>query len=365
MMERRLSLSAVCREFGISRTCGYKWWRRFKRSGGRGLTDRGRRPRAAERLKHSWMAKVLQLRRRYGWGARKINALLPRRHGGQVRPSVRTITRWLKLSGAIPQRRRRPSRRRARGQLERREAKAANDVWTIDFKGSFLLGDGTRVHALTVRDLASRCVLCVQAVKPDEREVARVVRRLFKRHGVPREIWTDNGPPFGSNGPYGWSTLSLGWVKLGIRVAFGRPACPGDNAAHEQMHRVLKAEAMRPPSANAAAQQRRFNAWRWRYNHVRPHQSLHMRTPASRYRVRKPRPLLAVQTWQYPPGCRRIRLDSHGRYNWAGKQRWIGRAFAFECVGLRTIDADSHEVYLGRYLLGTVHRNDSGHLRPV
>jgi len=365
VVARRLGLTAVCWEFKISRTCGYKWWRRFKESGGRGLTDRRRKPHGAERLKRCWMAKVVRLRRQYGWGARKIHALLPRSCAGHARPSVRTITRWLQAIGAIRRRPRRPSRRVVRRQLQRRQARAANDVWTVDFKGSFLLRDGTRVHALTVRDLASRCVLCVQVVRPDERDVARVLRRLFKRYGVPREIWTDNGPPFGSNGPRGWSALSLGWVKLGIHVAFGRPACPGDNAAHEQMHRVLKAEATRPPSANAAAQQCRFNRWRRRYNHIRPHESLQMQTPARRYRVRDPRPLVVVPPWKYPARYRPVRLDSHGRYNWAGKQRWIGRAFAFEYVGLRTIDAESHEVYFGRHLLGTVHRDDSGYLRPI
>src|ERR1051325_2678253 len=95
LVKRRGGVAVVCRQFKISRTCGYKWWRRFKRSGGGGLNDRRRRPKAAERLKRCWMAKVVRLRRRYGWGARKVHALLPGWCAGQRRPSVRTITRWL------------------------------------------------------------------------------------------------------------------------------------------------------------------------------------------------------------------------------------------------------------------------------
>jgi len=36
------------------------------------------------------------------------------------------------------------------------------------------------------------------------------------------------------------------------------PASPQENGSHERMHRDLKAEAIKPPSANLAAQQRRF-----------------------------------------------------------------------------------------------------------
>jgi len=47
------------------------------------------------------------------------------------------------------------------------------------------------------------------------------------------------------------------------------------------MHRDLKAEATRPPPANPAAQQRRFERWRHTYNHERPHESLDQQYPAS------------------------------------------------------------------------------------
>ncbi len=37
-------LSALCREYGISRKTGYKWLRRYEREGAAGLTERTRRP---------------------------------------------------------------------------------------------------------------------------------------------------------------------------------------------------------------------------------------------------------------------------------------------------------------------------------
>ena len=142
------------------------------------------------------------------------------------------------------------------------------------------------------------------------------------------------------------------------------PARPGDNAAHEQMHRVLKDEATRPASANLAAQQRRFQRWRQRYNAIRPHESLRMQAPAARYRpVKKRRPRCV--RWHYPPAYECVRLDSRGRYPWAGKPRWVGRTFACELIGLRQVNADTRQVFIGPHLLGTLYRTGSEYLRPV
>ena len=37
-------MTDLCREFGISRKTGYKFWKRYKKVGINGLTDRNRRP---------------------------------------------------------------------------------------------------------------------------------------------------------------------------------------------------------------------------------------------------------------------------------------------------------------------------------
>ncbi|MEO6001785.1 MAG: DDE-type integrase/transposase/recombinase [Opitutus sp.] len=160
-------------------------------------------------------------------------------------------------------------------------AATPNRVWTIDFKGVFATTDGTKITALTVRDLATRYVLLVRHVPHSTAEGVRpVLQRLFRCCGLPEVIRVDNGPPFGGQGARGWTILSAWWIQLGIRVEYSRPACPQDNAAHEQMHRVLKAATARPPAWCAQAQQRRFDRWRYYYNHARPHATLGQRLPA-------------------------------------------------------------------------------------
>jgi predicted nuclease of predicted toxin-antitoxin system len=64
----------------------------------------------------------------------------------------------------------------------------------------------------------------------------------------------DNGAPFGGKGALGLSRLSVWWLRLGITVDFVRPVHPQDNGAHEQMHRVLRADIATPPAPSVAAQ---------------------------------------------------------------------------------------------------------------
>ena len=139
-------------------------------------------------------------------------------------------------------------------------AQRSNQVWTVDFKGWFRTRDGQRVEPLTVRDLFSRYLLTVRLF-PEQSwtRTRRVFLRLFREQGYPTVIRTDNGKPFGSAGPAGLTRLSAWWTALGIRVEFIAPGHPEQNGAHEQMHRVLKAETTQPPSGHLRAQQRRLD----------------------------------------------------------------------------------------------------------
>ena len=51
------------------------------------------------------------------------------------------------------------------------------------------------------------------------------------------------------------------------------------------MHRTMKAECCQPASANAAAQQRRFERWRQGFNEERPHEAIDYRFPAEMYQA--------------------------------------------------------------------------------
>src|SRR5271154_4900338 len=96
------NISALCRQFGISRQTGYKWLGRFEKQGPDGLEERSRRPpdvplATAEEL----VAAIIEERRkRPRWGPTKIRALLVARFGDDA-PSERTIARVLQRFGEI------------------------------------------------------------------------------------------------------------------------------------------------------------------------------------------------------------------------------------------------------------------------
>jgi hypothetical protein len=234
----------------------------------------------------------------------------------------------------------------------------------MDFKGWFRTADGQRVEPLTVRDMFS-CYLLTIHVLADQtwRPVQRVCLRLFRQHGYPQIIRVDNGMPFGSIGPAGLSRLSAWWTALGIRVQFIAPGHPEQNAAHEQMHRVLKAEATRPPSSNRRAQQRRICKWVRLYNHVRPHEGLGQRTPAELYRPT--RSAARRIAFKYPKACPVRRVRGNGQIRWRGRKRFIGEALVGYPIGLRSVGKGVWRVYFGELMIGELWDLDQGGMRPV
>ena len=165
-----------------------------------------------------------------------------------------------------------------------REATAPNDVWCIDYKGQFRLGDGTYCYPLTITDQFSRFILACEGMAAISDEQAReVCQEIFAEHGLPTVIRSDNGVPFSSTGLAGLTKLSVLWLRLGIVPERIRPSHPEENGRHERMHRTLKRETARPSRSNLLQQQERFEAFVHEFNTLRPHEALGMRCPADLY----------------------------------------------------------------------------------
>ncbi len=367
MMAPQASVVELCRRFKISRQTAYKWRRRFRRSRLAGLKDRSRCPaHVARRTADLWLGRLRRLRgRRPTWGARKLRQSLSKQFGRDGLPAVATISRWLKRWGLVA-----GGRRRRRGPviLRRavREARHCNDVWTVDFKGWYRTGDGTRVAPLTVRDLFSRYGLRIGLLRSESiGQTRREFVKIFRKNGLPKRIRSDNGPPFGGGGPTGLTRLSAWWVKLGIEVEFTTPGRPCENGAHEQYHRVYKAEVARDPTLRRAGQQRRSTKWLWHYNHERPHEALGMEVPAKYYQKSKRRLPERTEPWNYPDKWVKRWVRGNGEITWQGKRRFVGEAFVGDYVGLRTKRQGVWKVYFGPMLVGELHEAESGNIRTA
>lgn len=358
-LHRGERMSDLCVEFGVSRKTGYKLKHRYDALGVGGLEDQSRAPRHHPHRTPPELRELIEGARRAHptWGPRKLKVMLAERTGRPL-PSASTIGTILERAGLSV---RRPRRRRVgAGATPLTGAAAPNDVWCIDYKGQFRLGDQSYCYPLTVTDQYSRYLLECEAMAAINAEHARhALELLFRAHGLPRVMRSDNGAPFASTGLRGLSTLSVYWMRLGIRPERIRPAHPQDNGQHERMHRTLKQATTRPARANLLQQQEAFDAFVAEFNTERPHEALDMRRPAELYSSsprpypeRLPEPTYPMHDDVLSVSAKgAIRLQRH-------RQLYLSQALAGQLVGIR-------EAIDGRWLvsflhldLGYVERND-------
>ncbi len=87
-----------------------------------------------------------------------------------------------------------------------------------------------------------------------------------------------------------------------------------------------------------ALRQRWLDDFRQDYNHVRPHEALGMRTPASLWRP-SPQPYDPdPPPWLYPDGAELHRLEKTGQLSLLGRRWQVAGALASEPVRLLRID---------------------------
>ena len=232
---------------------------------------------------------------------------------------------------------------------------APNDLWATDFKGQFRTGDRIYCYPLTVTDQHTRYLLaCHGLLSTKGTGVRPVFDRLFRKYGLPRAMRTDNGVPFASTALHGLTPLNVWWLRLGIQHQRILPAHPQQNGAHERMHKTLKRGAIRPPRATLVAQQRAFHRFRQEYNHERPHQFLHGRTPGALYRV-SPRSYTGVlPALEYPGHFLVKRVTNAGTVRFKARLLYLSTALKQHRVGLEEVDDGIWSLYFCNVLLGRI-----------
>jgi putative transposase len=357
-----LPFAALCRLYGISTKTGYKWKRRFLAEGLPGLADRSRRPqRSPTGVGEDVLCELVRLKVRHAsWGPKKIRDLYGRADPGRSLPSLSTVKRLLGKAGLVERRRRRRSAQHCGRIANPLSATAANQVWTVDFKGWWYTPAKRRVLPLTVRDAFSRYVLLAQLVADARMEtVKECFVRLFSTYGLPLVLRSDNGAPFAcTSAPLGLSRLSAWWVTLGIsldRIAQGHPE---QNGGHERMHRDIALEVEGQVDGELAAQQAALDSWRRQYNEERPHEALAMRRPAQVYgkseRRFDPQPV----ELQYPLTYLRRRVKRTGCIKVANRLVMLSTAVSGWHVGLQPVAAGLFNVWFGPLRLGELNVPD-------
>jgi putative transposase len=347
------SLAELCRRYGVSRKTGYKWLERYREDGLDGLRDQSR---AADchpnEVLEEVAGEVLEMRRRHPhWGPAKLRVRLQREAPEIIWPAASTIGAILKRAGlTVPRKYRRKA---TPSQNPLRQAAAANQVWSADFKGWFRCGDGRRCDPLTMTDGHSRFLLRCQAMEGmDERSAQAVMEASFREYGLPERIRTDNGEPFASVGVGGLSRLSVWWIKLGIQPERIRPGKPQHNGRHERMHRSLKQATAQPPAANLRQQQEAFDRFRQEYNGERPHAALQMKTPAELYLPSGRSYPARLGEPEYSGEWEVRSVGPCGTMRWQNVKIFVGKVLAGEELGLEPVDEGQWKLWFFGHPLG-------------
>ncbi len=153
------------------------------------------------------------------WGGRKIRRVLETQ-GCATPPSASTITEILRRRGLLE-----APADHAPAAGQRFEHPAPNDLWQMDFKGHFALGQG-RCHPLTILDDHSRYALELGACADEQTLTVRErLQPVFERYGLPRRILADNGSPWGASGGGRHTRLTV-WPLRPANPKHNRSGCP-------------------------------------------------------------------------------------------------------------------------------------------
>lgn len=338
--DRTVSISELCRRFGVSRTTGYKWLERASCGAPDWSADRSRRPTTSPgRTPADVEAQVVQARLEHPqWGGRKLHHVLCDQ-GVEHVPAPSTITGILHRHGLIN-----PDHPSAQPALTRFEHPRPNDLWQLDFMGHLPTAT-VRLHPLTLIDDHSRYALGLWACANERRETVEMhLISVFERVGLPLAILTDNGPPWGAMGGGGITRFEAWLIRLGIRVLHGHPYHPQTQGKVERLHRTIATEVTRTRRfADLHAAQRAFDHWRHVYNHTRPHEALMHRVPSTRYsasRLSYPATLPAIDYGEEGPDCQIRVVRGQGAIGFRNRSFFISRGLIGQTVAVRPTTTD-------------------------
>jgi transposase InsO family protein len=352
-LRQSLSITDLCRHYNISRKTAYEWINRYQLDSISGLEDRSRKPISCpHQTDPETVDAIIEARRLHpSWGAKKLLKLLSKRDPDRLWPARTTICDILARHGLVKKARHR--RHLSHPGKPSSIISAPNQVWCANFKGQFKTKDGRYCYPLTITDACSRYLIGCQGLLTTESASAKpVFEKVFRQFGLPERIRTDNGVPFATVSLARLSSLSAWWIRLGILPELIEPGKPQQNGRHERMHRTLKAETTRPAAGNLRAQQRKFNAFRQEYNHIRPHEALKLETPASVYQASPRAYPKKVHALEYPAHFETRYVSYNGGIRWNCDWVNVSITCAGQWVGLEEIDNGIWNVYFGPVKLG-------------
>ena len=345
-VENRIdTVTALCDQYGISRKTGYKWIKRAAE--GQRLCDQSRCPhQQPSKTARETEALILALREANpSWGGKTIKAVLESA-GLEGIPSAKTCGNILKRNGCID-----PLESKKHRPFQRFEREKCNELWQTDFKGDFLLGDNTRCYPLTILDDHSRFSIRIEP-KSVANGLIESFTQAFQEYGLPDAVLSDNGSQF-SGFKGGYTHFERFLMDLDVAPIHGRIMHPQTQGKLERFHRTLKQEALRTTPENMQAAEKRFSEWRFKYNELRPHSALQMKTPASVYHP-SARELFQPKPYEYDVGARVIKINNWGYLRFGPIQVYLSETMRDTYLEIRPTENESFLVIYRNYKIAEV-----------
>jgi putative transposase len=223
------------------------------------LRDNSKRPKIIHyKITPKIEEKVISIRNKTGWGEHKIKDFVPIGHW-----AVNKILKKHSLTNPNPN-------RKKRIRYIRWQRKHPNSLWQIDVSDQKIKDK----YCFAVIDDCSRYCLGLFALnRVSTNIIIQILDTLFKTHGKPREILTDNGNIFGFKSKH--SKFDRALNRRGVRHIRTAIHSPTTSGKIERFFQTLdKGFAFCNEDAEL---------FRMRYNHFRPHRSLEKKYPAEVY----------------------------------------------------------------------------------
>jgi hypothetical protein len=202
--------------------------------------------------------KIVSIRKQTGWGEEKIESFVDIGH-----TTINKILRKNNLTNPNPN-------RKKRIKYIRWQRHHPNSLWQMDTSDQKIEGK----YCFAVIDDCSRYCLGLFALNSVSTNIIiQILDTLFKVHGKPREILTDNGNVFGLKSKH--SKFDRALNRRGIRHIRTAIHSPTTSGKIERFFQTLDKEF--------AFCKKDAELFRMRYNHFRPHTSLEKKTPSQVY----------------------------------------------------------------------------------
>ena len=205
-------------------------------------------------------------------GSDKVGRLVRNRGLRVSNERVRQVRREECLQ--VPPPKKKQSRRGASTGLHPTKAEYRGHVWTWDFIHDSTVKGGS-FRALSVVDEYTREVYELHPARNiGSGKVLELLGELIDRHGAPDHIRSDNGPEFVAKSIQQWL------AEESIKTLYIEPGCPWQNGFVESFHDKFRRECLARELFYTLSEARVvIAAWKKKYNELRPHRSLGMKTP--------------------------------------------------------------------------------------